>query len=497
MQIPLNKDELALLRIIQSPSLTNKAIRLNAKGVILFNRLFSPHLDCIWTSYLAALMRARTKGVKIDYPKDRIAAECMDAVSARTFSGELQMRSSSILEQYINGVGESEADGEELLKHIVTLDAQRKLSAQITGQADLETIRASVESAQKELATNSDAAVKEDLSVFCLLSSVQRLMTHQERLPTGLSFLDKLSNGGGRAKELWLIMANTGGGKTVLTAQYCVAQAYLGNHTAWASFEQDFEHDITERVVANITRTDISLLRDKAFDALPAEIQEKYWTSVAGCSEKIHALDMTREDARDVSDPADDGGMYTVWKKIKQLKASGVPIKALVVDWFGEMLMRVAANRNIDLERQFRFLAGEQIAIARRIMRDEDVLVIFLHQLNTECGAAKPTYHPERTDALNMKTLANNMDLAITLGKLDRNMVCNINAVKTRKGMPISLMVQLVGKYSRFEEVFGWLPNRDGHYYKPGDDATYMAQQPSGSNDHREDAAASYKRELV
>lgn len=112
-------------------------------------------------------------------------------------------------------------------------------------------------------------------------------------------------------------------------------------------------------------------------------------------------------------------------------------------------------------------------------------MVIFLHQTDTKSQHARPTYIPDKTCALNMKTMANFMDLVITLSNRDNHNVLWMSAVKSRKGNPISRTVRLIGDKCKFVNAPGWLPNTDGNFYNPkedgliGSDAAPAENEPS------------------
>ena len=178
---------------------------------------------------------------------------------------------------------------------------------------------------------------------------------------------------------------------------------------------------------------------------------------------------MTHRTQVNALDPKDNGGMYSVWQEVKKLKAQGHNIKTVFVDWVGAMLEIVAACTGKELEHAFQFMAQREIRIARQMAKKEKLLVILFHQTNTESQHAKPTYAPDKTCALNMKTMANFMDLCLTLGNRDPHNILWVNGAKVRKGNNIKMTIRLIGDHCKFVPAPGWYPNTDGNFYNPAE----------------------------
>lgn len=279
---------------------------------------------------------------------------------------------------------------------------------------------------------------------------------------------------------------------SMFSVQYSAAQALMGNNTLWVTYEQSMEGDLAERLIANVTDCSLDEIRDIGFDNLSQDIQTKFWAAVNGSEERLKVLDMTRMEF-DKDDPADDSGIYSVWKRIKELKAEGWSPKTVLIDWFGAMMSMVGTITGQDLSKAYRFLAQHQIDIARKMVKDEDLMCIFTHQTDMQTQHAKPTYAPDKTNSKDMKDLCNYMDIVLTLGNRDKNDIQYFNAAKARKGSAVLQTVQMIGEKARFKKVEGWLPNRDGNFYNPSEAYT--------SDDDEDDAlnetARSYSREIL
>lgn len=254
---------------------------------------------------------------------------------------------------------------------------------------------------------------------------------------------------------------------SLLAVQYCCAQSMLGNNVLWATYEQSVEGDLAERMVANITDTSLDQIRDVGFDNLPQDIQDKFWAATAGVDDRLAALDMTRV-MPDPTDPEDYGGVKSIRKQFDKLKAEGRTPKTVILDWFGAMMSRISANTGLDLAACYRFKAQEEINNLIQFARQEHIHVIVFHQLDAKTAATRPTYLADATHAQDMHNMQNFFDLVIILGGKDVNNIMYVSNPKSRKGGQLVRTVRMIGEKSRLVMEEGWLPNRDGNFYKPG-----------------------------
>jgi len=487
----LNTAELAFLSILGNEELTRKALKLYAGQVYLFTDMFCPHLNLMWNAYVALLGQYRKEfGLKLR--GDIVAAGLSEAVAAdRNLPPELRDRCDAVLQKLASGDLPDTSEGTALIGRLVKLDGNRKLMAKINANADLQALQQSLDASRKVLGDLSDAATTADAAqmVYNPLRDIRRLATRQVRVPTGINWLDDLSAGGGRSGDLWLVMGTPGGGKTATCVQYACAQALMGNETMWVTYEQSMEGDIAERMIANITDTSLSKIRDIGFDNLPEEVRERFLDAVAGVDDRLVAVDMTHWQ-KDPTDPEDNCGIASVRKQFLRLKEQGRHPKTVIIDWFGSMMAHIAANEGLDLAACYRFKAQQEIDGLLKFAKDEGIMVIVFHQLDSRANEARPTSIPGANQAQDMHSMQNYFDLVITIGKRDENDVCYFACPKNRKGQRIVRTLRLIGDKSRFVMEDGWLPDsRTGSFYRPMD---------GGQDDGGGKAAASgYSREVM
>lgn len=256
---------------------------------------------------------------------------------------------------------------------------------------------------------------------------------------------------------------------SMLTVQYACAQAMLGNNTMWVTYEQSLEGDLAERMIANITDESLDHIRDIGFDNLPESLQQRFLDSVAGVDDRLSAVDMTRVEL-DPSDPDDYGGIRSIWKQFNREKEAGRKPKTVIIDWFGSMLIKVAGKLGVDLEKRYRFLAQAEIDIALEFAKKEQVLVIFLHQLDVKGTSARPTYMATAAQAQNMHNMQDFFTLVFVMGVRDSHDVCWFHSGKARKSKKVVRTLRLIGDKAKFIMENGWLPDKKGEFYKAGSD---------------------------
>ena len=487
----LNTAELAFLAILAYPKLTESALRLYAGHNQLFTTTFCPHLAMMWERYTAILGKHKKEhGLRLS--RDIIAAEFAETLQADgDIPDALLDHCDTLLQKLTSGDVPTLEEGTELVQKLANQALGRKISAKVTMNADLLELQRTLD-ASKQAMSGLEAGPQSAAAKFVYqpFAEMDKLAVKADRIPTGINWLDEVTSGGGRAGELWLILGSTGGGKTSCAVQYACAQALMGNATLWATYEQSLEGDVAERIIACVTDTSLDRIRDVGFENLPEDVQKKFWACVAGANEKLIVLDMTKVRLDTEADTNDNGGMYSIWKQYKALKEQGVKVKTIIVDWIGAMMSLVGAVTKKDLAKGFRFVTQAEIDIARRMVKEEGIQIIFFHQTDSKSQHARPSYIPDKTCSKDMKDLSNYMDIVLTLGIRDVNDVCWVSAAKSRKGAAITKTIQLLGDKSRFIPAPGWLPNRDGNFYKPGEGLESDEKPlPKG-------VASSYSREI-
>jgi len=472
----LNNAELAFLSILTYPKLSVKALKLYSNNAVLFPKAVWPHVDLMFSAYMKLLMANKDKGFNLG--KDIVAANLSEAVqSDRYMTDEALEKSDYILQRFLSGDVPTEEEGVVFIQKVAQLDAGRKLMASISQNQDFAQLEQVINKAKKQVEDLSAKPNEISKIVYKPFQEIAELTPTLPRIKCGINWLDELTSGGGREGEIWLVLGGTSGGKTALTIQYSCNQALMGNSTVFATYEQSLSGDLAERIISNVTGESLDNIRDIGFNNLPEELQRKFWASVAGADDKLTVLDMSKRTGVGI-DPNDNGGVYSVWQEVKKLKAQGQNVKTVLIDWMGAMLEVISACTGRELENAFQFMAQHEINVARQMVKEEHLLCIFFHQTDPKTQHARPVYMPDKTCALNMHSMANFVDICITLGNKDTHNILWANAAKSRRGNNICMTVKLIGDHSKFVPAPGWFPNTDGNFYNPAEVGLTTESQP-------------------
>lgn len=253
---------------------------------------------------------------------------------------------------------------------------------------------------------------------------------------------------------------------TMCATDLACAQARLGHLTMWFTYEQPFDGDIAQRIVANFTGLQLSSIRNLDYQAFTDQQKMLLNASTAGIADNLVGVDFSTNAAFDPADPQDIGGVYSIQRRIKQAEQrTGRKVKFVILDWFGQIISRLAAYSNIDLSTNYRHFSRTFLAQLRQMMQRMDVFILVFHQLSQKACDAKPTYVPNKTDFQDMKTLANNMQWCFTIGKRDQqNGVCWFNTDKARRCRPSLQLIQMDGQHARFKLTQDYIPDHRGHF---------------------------------
>lgn len=492
----LNNAELAFLAVIGHDAVRNKVLRLCAQGYNVFDPFAYPHLSTMLAAYMKSLSRARTEGTSPE--PSAFAADMLEAVQAdRYVSAEMAESADRILERYVAGDIPDRRHGTSLVERLVKQEVTRNIGNSITGNPDFEQLSSMFDASRRAVDSFSDSAdgTSAQKFIFDPFADIADLTKQVPRIPTGINWFDLVSHGGARSGECWLLLGSSGGGKSCITVQLACAQALMGNSTVWVTYEQTMKGDLAERMIANITDCSLDDIRDKGYENLSEDIRTKFEAAADAARNKLTCLDMTKFQA-DPSDPLDTGGMYSVCKQVRQMKAQGAVIKMVIVDWIGAMVSRMCAKTGRDMTREFRAISQSEIMYAKDFGEREDVFFLFFHQTDTEAQHAKPTYCPDMTNARDDHGLCFYFDSTFTLGKRDQHNVCWLNPAKTRKAHTPPITLRLIGEKSRFELVTGWHPHKNGQFYNPEDPSCRTPDEDDPQEAAAAKGAAGYKRDI-
>ena len=207
----LNKQELTILAILAYPQVARNATEMLRSHINLFSSVQFPHVDLMWKEYL----KLRKKHIGRRLSKAIVKAELAERIQENEdMPPELIDRCDYILEKFSRGEDiPSIEESNELLQTMVKGDVNRKLSRQISNDADIQEMMRTMNSASDALSELESVQKDDNKYIFNPFQEIDKLALHTTRLPTGINWMDEITSGGGRGGELWLFLGGSGGGK--------------------------------------------------------------------------------------------------------------------------------------------------------------------------------------------------------------------------------------------------------------------------------------------
>lgn len=237
---------------------------------------------------------------------------------------------------------------------------------------------------------------------------------------SGIAQLDKYTGGLG-SNELWVVAAETSGGKTVLMFQIMAAFLELGKNVLLFSLETDASR-IHARLAANTQNISLSKILGTGIEPLIKNDIRRLQTYIE---------DVIESNCLTICD-ADDITMETITAKADQVHSSGKAIDLIVVDYIQLVTVLGAKDRN----RQ------EQVAEVSRSLKQlakrYNCPVITASQLNDD-GKVRES-----------RAITHDADVFLRIGKDSDYVYIGKNRNGERN---VKLELILNGAYQRFENV--------------------------------------------
>ena len=258
---------------------------------------------------------------------------------------------------------------------------------------------------------------------------------------TGLADVDRLTGGGGRRGELWVIGARPSMGKTAFVLQLC---RFMGvAHQVLLLSQEDSLLSSTARFVAAAGRVNLADLRN------PQAAPGSMWAGVTDGVADLQALNVAMDDQTGLN-------LSDVRRKAQQVKRKHGRLDLLVVDYL-QLMDDDGPNRNISLG----YLANG----LKRFAKQYGCWVVLLSQLNRE--ADKRTGPPQMSDLRDSGDIEGAADL---IGLLYREHMrkptpenkhfAELHVCKQKNGPTDTVRLYFDGQYQQFGNWEGPAPRR-------------------------------------
>lgn len=462
--IPLDRHDLTLLYAMKNKEVLKAALKISKKGIDLFPLKLRPHLALIWIVLVKHVIKSKKEKHFLELDKQALVAECLERLKTTDMLEENKARLQHICTLYTE---DSEIDlnkGLEYLKQELDDSLQRQLSKAIYSNSSFEDVRKLVASGT-EIKANIQESASKTLFVNPLLN-VSRYLKKKPKFPMGVKYFDKVTHGGMSEGEIALVAGLSGGGKSTITVECTCAQLLQNQHVAWFTYEQPFDQDLMQRVVAYISGYDLSLVRNLEYEELPPDAVQVIEKVAAKSADSLMAVDFTTDEFIDPDDPEDDSSAYSIEKRLKVWYDQGKVPSYVFVDWLGAAVKAIATRKGIDIGPATNYIAiaNDFIMDLVRIAKQYKTRIVFFHQLDPALKKSPPSRKPTSVELQHIKSASNWVTYAMVLGKRDNNERCWYICDKCRTGIPAECVIELKGERARFELLEGFSPGRDGQF---------------------------------
>lgn len=263
----------------------------------------------------------------------------------------------------------------------------------------------------------------------------------QRTFLTGLTDLDKLTAGGARRGELWVVGARPSMGKTAFVLQLC---RHVGvAHQVLMLTQEDSLLSSTARFVAAAGQVNLADLRN------PMSAPPGMWAGVTSGVEELQPLHVTMDDQTGL-------GLADVRRKAQQVKRRHGRLDMVIVDYL-QLMDDGGENRSISLG----YIANG----LKRFAKEYQCWVVLLSQLNRE--ADKRNGPPQMSDLRDSGDIEGAADL---IGMLHREYMrkpthenkhhAALHVCKQKNGPTDTIDLFFDGAFQRFGNWSGPAPYR-------------------------------------
>jgi len=258
---------------------------------------------------------------------------------------------------------------------------------------------------------------------------------------TGFIDLDRITSGGGRPGELWVIGARPSMGKTALVLN--LSRTVGEDHGALVLTQEDSNNSLVARQVAAAGRLNLSKVRR------PDLNDSETWERITEGAHELSKLRVSLDDQTGLS-------VADVRRKVQQVKRRDPGLMLVIVDYL-QLMEGDGDNRNQML--------GQVSNGLKKSAKELGVWIVLLSQLNRE--ADKRTGPPQMADLRDSGDIEGAADLIGLLHREFRRKPteenkywAQLHVAKNKNGPTDTVDLWFDGETQRFENWQGMLPTR-------------------------------------
>lgn len=297
----------------------------------------------------------------------------------------------------------------------------------------------------------------------------RRQCTGIQLVPTGIKYLDMLTDGGMRPSCLFGVLAESSGGKTMFGVQYQCEQAMQKKRVLGLFYEQSLEGDISERFYTYLLRIENKEIKGRSSDDYSSDLKKRLDEIDRDITPYLGIHDMSGS-VRGQG----NGGTAEIEALVQRQIRDGCKPDVIVIDWLGPMVVKAFAmtnNAGITEKREKIDYAMNELC---RLKDAYDLTICVLHQIAPAMIESKtPAHKPDWTVASECKSFGLMTDYVFTFGRKCSKTNCMwINGAKSRSAPKGSRIVRMDATRSRIVDVDGEyegydasMGRREGQYF--------------------------------
>ena len=428
-----NADAL-LICLVRSPSFRTIAMN-RAEKLEIFDPLMFPGHSMVWD----ALRRLH----KVTGPGKDISLFHLKEELKQRNSGTGNDESVSEMLAYLDGIQDIGADdisepvATKYLEAALIQALKVHMASQLSGASShLDILKVITRSSSEVARASSDT----ETTIEKPLMDPERFLPEVTLVPSGVHWMDHLTGGGHRLGTLVGMLMPTGGGKTLTAVDLVVAQAKRGKYALLFLYEQPIHNDVAERMFCRMfDDRDIDFFRRVRPENWPREDKERWRHLAKDIGNSVLTVDFSGKNATGCN------GVQDIIEVLDTLQQANTMPEFVVVDWLWPMVTRYCALHGIPSD-NYRHVAFSIIDQLKQIAQKYNVVVVLMHQLNTAMARANPNTIPTATDAAEVKSFPNLVDICFVVGNRDKQTnVMWLCTDKNRSGQPQNLLGRMLG----------------------------------------------------
>lgn len=305
-----------------------------------------------------------------------------------------------------------------------------------------------------------------------------------ELVPTGVSFMDDLMEGGSARGEANIILGPSGGGKTTLGIQLAAEgslveqqRAQLAGRTQadywfYVQYERPVNPEFMQRLWSYAAQVDYQTFRKRLplsssargdfksyeLELWGAEINRGVVVAgeeerLAQAREKFNATNLWPFDFSGKFPGVGGGGIREIAAAVERQAAQGKTPAGVVIDYAGLCVERQIIAQGLDSREEFPRLSRFVNEVRTQIAEPFNCVVWILHQLHGDEGTKAPGARTHHSRARGSRNFADNASFAFEIGTLDELTGCVvIHKSKSRNADPLNnhTVVRFDGRIRRF-----------------------------------------------